>query len=182
MSSCFLNRWIRWSFFKDPNLNENVFSGSSAGKYSKPLNHDKFDTHNNFRENRPKKWDVYLTKAETESEWLKKAAREMRKEPFVLSGLTPQPLQEHHSSYQLPPPSPTHQRCQISTETQNSLLEKQQSSLEKASRHILLTTCPQFTNEYGQAQLKQKKWTKTTKPHWIVIYSKSLTFLWFSNQ
>ena len=29
--------------------------------------------------------------------------------------------------------------------------------MEKAMRHILLTTCPQFTNEYGQAQLKQKK-------------------------
>lgn len=56
-----------------------MFSGSSAGKYSKPLNHDKFDTHNNFRENRPKKWNVYLSKAETESERLKKAAREIRK-------------------------------------------------------------------------------------------------------
>lgn len=42
--------------------------------------------------------------------------------------------------------------------------------MEKVMRHILLTTCPQFTNEYGQAQLKlkEKKPTekaKTTKPN-----------------
>lgn len=28
--------------------------------------------------------------------------------------------------------------------------------MEKVMRHILLTTCPQFTNEYGQPQTQLK--------------------------
>lgn len=35
--------------------------------------------------------------------------------------------------------------------------------MEKVMRHILLTTCPQFTNEYGQTQTQLKYKKKKTK-------------------